>query len=67
MFASFGYEPEYQWFDARGNVKTANVLATLRGTVSPDVVYVLSSHYDSNQRCPGADDNSSATAVLLET
>ena len=62
----FGYEPEFQTFEARG-VKTSNVLATLRGTVDPQIVYVLSSHFDSNQRGPGADDNSSATAVLLET
>jgi len=63
---SFGYQPEYQWFSS-GNIKTANVLATLRGTENPDLVYVLSSHYDSNRNGPGADDNSSATAVLLET
>ncbi len=62
----FGYAPEYQTFEAR-NVKTSNVLATLRGTVNPEIVYVLSSHFDSNQRSPGGDDNNSATAVLLET
>jgi hypothetical protein len=66
MLKGFGYEPEYQTFEAR-NVKTSNVLATLRGTVNPEIVYVLSSHFDSNQRSPGGDDNSSATAVLLET
>ena len=65
-FRSFGYEPEYQWFDVR-DIRTANVLAVLKGTENPDLVYVLSSHYDSNARGPGADDNSSATAVLLET
>ena len=65
-FESFGYQPEYQWFNS-GQIRTANILATLRGTENPDLVYVLSSHYDSNQRGPGADDNSSATAVLLET
>jgi Tol biopolymer transport system component len=63
---SFGYQPEYQWFNSR-EIRTANILATLRGTENPDLIYVLSSHYDSNQRGPGADDNSSATAVLLET
>jgi hypothetical protein len=63
---SFGYAPEYQEFDARGT-KTANVLARLPGTENPDVVYVLSGHFDSNQRGPGADDNTSATAVNLET
>jgi Tol biopolymer transport system component len=65
-FASFGYQPEYQWFDARGNIRTANVLATLRGTESPELVYVLSSHYDSVPAGPGADDNETGIAVLLD-
>jgi Tol biopolymer transport system component len=63
---SFGYHPEYQWFSSR-EIRTANILATLPGKENPDLIYVLSSHYDSNQRGPGADDNSSAIAVLLET
>ena len=66
-FTSFGYQPEYQTFTARGGIRTSNVLATLRGRENPELIYVLSSHFDSNQRGPGADDNSSATAVLLET
>ncbi|MFC2161932.1 M28 family peptidase, partial [Acidobacteriota bacterium] len=65
LFKSFGYEPELQWFEARG-VKTANVLVTLEGTKNPELIYVLSSHFDSNRRSPGADDNTSATAVTLE-
>jgi hypothetical protein len=77
---SFGYQPEYQWFNARVDenqpelqrsvsreIKTANILATLPGTENPDLIYVLSAHYDSNRRGPGADDNSSSTAALLET
>lgn len=63
---SFGYEPEIQAFETRGT-KMANVLATLRGTVNPDIMDVLSGHFDSNQRSPGADDNTSVTAVNLET
>ena len=73
-YASFGYAPEYQWFEPRdqqGNPRalggrTANVLATLKGTVHPDVIYVVSSHYDSVAVGPGADDDSSGTAALLE-
>ena len=65
-FETFGYKPEYQWFDTRGT-RTANVIATLKGTESPDVVYVISSHFDSARPSPGADDNTSAIAVLLET
>jgi hypothetical protein len=64
--ASFGYQPEYQWFDARGNTRTANVLATLRGTENPELIYVLGSHYDSVPAGPGADDNETGIAVLLE-
>ena len=72
QFKTFGYQPEYQWLATRGragggDIRTANILATLRGTTNPELVYVLSSHYDSNLRSPGGDDNSSATAVLLET
>jgi hypothetical protein len=68
-YSSFGYEPRYQSFDARNAVdgKTANVLATLKGTVNPELVYVVSSHYDSVAVGPGADDDSSGTAALLET
>ena len=67
-YKSFGYEPEYQWFDHRNALggRTANVLATLRGTVYPELVYVVSSHYDSVAGGPGADDDSSGTAALLE-
>ena len=67
-YRSFGYEPEYQWFEPRGALdgKTANVVATLRGTVNPDLVYIVSSHYDSVESGPGADDDSSGTAALLE-
>ena len=67
-YKSFGYEPQYQWFAGRGALggQTANVIATLRGTVNPELVYVVSSHYDSVADGPGADDDSSGTAALLE-
>jgi Tol biopolymer transport system component len=68
MYKSFGYEPEYQWFDVRtaAGGKTANVIATVRGTENPELVYVVSSHYDSVAAGPGADDDTSGTAALLE-
>jgi Peptidase family M28/WD40-like Beta Propeller Repeat len=62
---SWGYEPELQWFDARGN-RSANVIAKLPGTVNPELIYVVSSHFDSVERGPGADDDTSGTAALLE-
>ena len=67
-YRSFGYGPEYQWLEPRDTaVRTANVVATLTGTVNPELVYVVSSHYDSVAVGPGADDDSSGTAALLET
>jgi hypothetical protein len=68
-YASFGYQPQLQWFarsEAAGG-QTANVVATLQGTVNPELVYVVSSHYDSVAIGPGADDDTSGTAALLET
>ncbi|HEY7288862.1 MAG TPA: M28 family peptidase [Vicinamibacterales bacterium] len=80
-YTSFDYEPDYQWFDpsaaregetaARSTTqafggRTANVVATLRGTVNPEIVYVVSSHFDSVAVGPGADDDSSGTSALLE-
>jgi hypothetical protein len=68
-YRSFGYQPEYQFFNvgqAADSGRTANVLATLRGTENPELVYIVSSHFDSHASGPGADDNTSGTAALLE-
>jgi hypothetical protein len=72
-YQSFGYDARFQPFEARvgqgrdtTRVPTANVIATLKGTVSPEVVYVVGSHFDSRAEGPGADDNTSGTAALLE-
>jgi hypothetical protein len=51
-----------------------NVIATLRGTTSPDRVYVVTGHYDSRvtdvmnftSDAPGADDDGSGVATVLE-
>ena len=54
--------------------KITNVVATLRGSVTPERVYVVSGHYDSRvtdvmnatSDAPGADDDASGVAVVLE-
>jgi hypothetical protein len=70
-YKSFGYEPEYQPFEYRirnsPTGPTANIVARLEGTVNPELIYVVSSHYDSVVVGPGADDDTSGTAALLET
>ena len=51
-----------------------NVVATLRGSVRPERVYVVSGHYDSRvtdvmdatSDAPGADDDASGVAVAME-
>lgn len=55
-------------------VEFVNVVATIRGTSDPDRIYLASGHYDSvngDQKditgpAPGADDDASGTAVILE-
>ena len=63
---SFGYEPELQWFEPRPGIRSANVIARISGTVDARLVYVASSHFDSVERGPGADDDSSGATALLE-
>jgi hypothetical protein len=54
--------------------RITNVVATLRGSASPDRVYVVSGHYDSRvtdimnatSDAPGADDDASGVAVAME-
>jgi Zn-dependent M28 family amino/carboxypeptidase len=54
--------------------RITNVLATLRGSVAPERVYVVSGHYDSRASdvmdatsdAPGADDDASGVAVVME-
>ena len=51
-----------------------NVIATLRGTTDPERMYVVSGHYDSmctsptDSKCdaPGANDDASGTAAVIE-
>ncbi len=62
---SWGYEVQYEWFEPRG-FPAANVIARLPGTANPELVYTISSHFDSVLPAPGADDNSSGTTALLE-
>ncbi len=70
-YRSFGYQPRSEAADFRlrdgRTARSANVIAELRGTTSPDLIYVVSSHYDSALAGPGADDNTSGTAALLES
>jgi hypothetical protein len=55
-------------------VEVVNVVATIKGTADPDRVYVATGHYDSRVTdvmdattdAPGADDDASGVAVIME-
>jgi hypothetical protein len=62
-FQSFGLSVELQEID--GWPSYYNVVATQVGAVYPDSYYVVGAHYDSVHN-PGADDNASGVAGVLE-
>ncbi len=60
-----GYEVVSQEFSADDRAYR-NLEATLRGTSKPQEVVVLGAHYDTAEQAPGADDNASGVAGVLE-
>lgn len=60
-----GLEVELQDYRVRDEVYR-NVVGLRRGTDSAAPVVVLGAHYDAYREFPGADDNASGVAVLLE-
>lgn len=55
-------EQDYQYDDQR----VMNVLATASAVAAVPAYYVVGAHYDTVPGTPGADDNASAVAVMLE-
>ncbi len=67
VFQAIGYAPETQAFTAttdNGPINSANVIAIKQGTSSQELI--VGAHYDSTGAGPGADDNASGVAVMLE-
>ena len=67
--SSFGLEVALEDFSYYGT--QYNVVATLPGTITPEEVYIVGAHYDSTSNnpqisAPGADDNASGVAAVLE-
>lgn len=63
--AAAGYQPRTLGYDVH-RVRVENVEAELRGTMRPEEVVVVGAHYDSVQGCPGANDNATGVAAMLE-
>ncbi len=68
QYRDFGLTTHLQRFNTvQGTeIEVANVIATIPGTVNPELIYVVGAHFDSRAEGPGADDNSSGTAMILE-
>ena len=60
-----GYAVSVQPFTSNG-LTLVNIEAVLPGHDTEDEVIVVGAHYDSVVGCPGADDNASGVAALLE-
>lgn len=60
-----GYSVTEEHYDALGNTAT-NLIAEIPGTTQADEIVVVGAHYDTVPSTPGADDNASAVAVMLE-
>jgi len=60
-----GYTVNVQPFTSRG-VTVSNIEAVLPGHGAADEIIVVGAHYDSVADCPGADDNASGVAAVLE-
>ncbi len=70
QFQQMGLAVEYHEFSMDGYQKN-NVIATLTGTVNPSEIYVICGHLDSrsedsSNNAPGAEDNASGSAMVLE-
>ena len=76
-YETLGLDASIHEFSAEGNwwglpaTTSGNVIAIQKGKVRPDEYIICGSHYDSfvpysYDNCPGADDNATGTAGILE-
>lgn len=64
-FERFGYEPVRLSFEVSG-VPVSNIEATLPGSSQSAGIIVLGAHYDTVLGCPGANDNATGLAAVLD-
>jgi len=70
-FTQLGLLCEYDAFTFSSNRSSRNIVATLPGLTSPQREVIVCAHYDSTSNqptvlAPGADDNASGTAAVME-
>jgi Zn-dependent M28 family amino/carboxypeptidase len=65
QLADMGYAVGVQSFDG-GDAEVRNLEVEIKGTSAPQQIVVVGAHYDSAHGAPGANDNGSGTAMVLE-
>ena len=65
QLTSSGYTPRRQTFEL-AKLPLSNVEAVVEGTARAGEIVVVGAHYDSVSVCPGANDNASGVAAVLE-
>jgi len=64
-FRQLGYAVREEPYTAN-NMQVMNIEVELKGARKPDEIVVIGAHYDSPPESPGANDNASGVAALLE-
>jgi hypothetical protein len=70
-FKAIGLEARFQPFTFGSNISTRNVVAEIKGETDPEEIVIICAHYDSTSseatiRAPGADDDASGVAAVME-
>jgi Zn-dependent M28 family amino/carboxypeptidase len=65
-FEAMGYSVVFEAVPNGDGSEGFNVIAELVGTALPDEIVVVGAHYDAEVKTPGADDNASGVAGMLE-
>src|SRR3990172_3657654 len=64
-FRELNYEVSFQDFVVEGKI-TKNIEVEILGKSRPNEIIILGAHYDSVIGCPGANDNATGVAAILE-
>lgn len=65
QFGEAGYDVSLQTFNERSQA-VSNVIAELPGVGCPSEILVIGAHYDTVRGSPGADDNATGVAAMIE-
>jgi hypothetical protein len=65
QFTNMGFNPRYQSYEIEGD-EYSNIIVDIPSSVEGAPVLIVGAHYDSVENSPGANDNASGVAALIE-